>query len=69
MRLRVKARAWLCRKQVLISVSRPAIRFWNIALMNMLVSTAQDELVAFLEEDARQPVPSAGAAWKVLIVS
>ena len=36
--------------------------------MNMLVSTAQDELVAFLEEDARQPVPSAGAAWKVLIV-
>ena len=36
--------------------------------MNMLVSTAQDELVAFLEEDARQPVPPAGVAWKVLIV-
>lgn len=36
--------------------------------MNMLVSTAQDEYVAFLEEDAGRPVPLARAAWKVLIV-
>ena len=36
--------------------------------MNMLVSTAQDELVAFLEEDARQPLFVAGSAWKVLVV-
>lgn len=36
--------------------------------MNMLVSTAQDELVAFLEEDARQPLFVAGSAWNVLVV-
>lgn len=36
--------------------------------MNKLVSTAQDEFVAFFEEEEDNPVPAAAGTWKVLIV-